>query len=151
MRSLYDSEYIQSGCDPLLYDEEENVDNSIGTWSTNYAIFAVGLFFVIKLASCPPFQRNTSFDTGDDAHENPKGGAGFGDNVEDLRKKNKRFNIYLILFFAMMALSFGVAGIGHQIATTRSSATRIPMEVTSYLLFDFGNIALMAAHVIRDD
>mmetsp|Transcript_7145 Transcript_7145/g.8135 ORF Transcript_7145/g.8135 Transcript_7145/m.8135 type:complete len:306 (+) Transcript_7145:629-1546(+) len=147
MRSLFDSEYIQSGCDPLLYDKDENVDNSVGTWSTNYAIFAVGLFFVIKLASCPPFKRNTSLDTGDAKNENLN--EAFGDDnkagihVENLRKKEKRFSVYLILFFAMMALSFGIAGIQHQIVSTRNSPARILLEVISWLLFHLGNIALL--------
>ena len=148
MRSLYDSEYIQSGCDPLLYNEDENVDNSVGTWcSTNYAIFAVGLFFAIKLASCPPFERNTSLDTSDGHEKNPNILAAddidAAIQVQDLRNKKKRFNVYLTLFFAMMGMSFGVAGIQHQIVTTRSSAARIPVEVTSWLLSAFGNIALL--------
>ena len=147
MRSLFDSEYIQSGCDPLLLDEDEAVDNTVGTWSTNYAIFAVGLFFVIKLTSCPPFKRNTSLDAGD-AKKNENLNEAFGDNnkteihVENMRKK-KRFNVYLILWFAMNALSFGIAGIQHQIVSTRNSPARIPLEVISWLLFQLGNIALL--------
>ena len=48
-RSLYDQEFIDTGCNETLMGEEQGfvaltqVDDSVGTWATNYAILAIGL------------------------------------------------------------------------------------------------------------
>ncbi|GFH44420.1 hypothetical protein CTEN210_00894 [Chaetoceros tenuissimus] len=121
-RSLYNKEYIDS-CNPDFYNAEEDMDNTIGTYSTNYALFAVCMFFAIKFASCPT---------------NKKSG-----NIQQSSKKPALFNKYLIAFFAFTALSFGVAGIGHQILERTSDKARVPIETSSFVLANFASIALM--------
>lgn len=62
MRILFSSEYLDSDCDPSLYVEDDAFDDTIGTWLTNYAIFAASFFFAIKFASCPPYKRKTNIE-----------------------------------------------------------------------------------------
>ena len=56
-RYLYDQDFLDSGCDPNFFlDEDEieatRVDNTIGTWLTNYIILGVCLIGAFKFFSC---------------------------------------------------------------------------------------------------
>lgn len=56
LRTLYDEEFIASGCDPSLYDPQDAFDNTVGTYATNFAIGAIGfLFALLFLFAKKPF------------------------------------------------------------------------------------------------
>ena len=46
-RNLFDEEFIDSGCDPSLYDSQDAVDDTVATYATNYAIGAIGVAFAL--------------------------------------------------------------------------------------------------------
>jgi hypothetical protein len=43
-RVLYDEAFLESNCDPLLFDESLNVDNTFWTYVTNYLILVICVF-----------------------------------------------------------------------------------------------------------
>ena len=54
MRELYSQAYIDSEC-TIPYDAKTRVDNTVGTWATNFAIAVVGIIVTYKLIrKCHP-------------------------------------------------------------------------------------------------
>jgi high-affinity nickel permease len=49
MRSLYDEEFLAAGCPPEDYDEVYEVDDTVGTYITNFFFLVVCLVAVLKL------------------------------------------------------------------------------------------------------
>lgn len=56
IRTLFDQEFIDSGCDPSLYDSQDAFDDTVGTYATDFAIGAIGfLFALLFLIAKKPF------------------------------------------------------------------------------------------------
>lgn len=146
MRILFSSEYLDSGCDPLLYVEDDAFDDTIGTWLTNYAIFVVCLFYAIKFASCPPYKRKTSIELITNGSEkNPNEVQQYDLEGEVGKEKHDMshhhlYNVYLVLFFLGQGVTFGVAGLGHQFIHSKSSKARDPVNITNYVLATVTNV-----------
>ena len=54
-RSLFDEAFVDSGCNPTTFEqeggiEETRLDNTVGTWSTNYVILAIGLIGAFRFS-----------------------------------------------------------------------------------------------------
>jgi len=147
MRILFSSEYLDSDCDPSLYVEDHAFDDTIGTWLTNYAIFAACFFFAIKFASCPPYKRKTNIELirNHSEEENPNSAQDYDLKGEE-DKGTKRdvnhylYNVYLVLFFVGQGLTFGIAGLGHQFIHSKSSKARDPVNITNYVLATLTNV-----------
>jgi hypothetical protein len=61
MRSLYDEEFLEAGCPTEQYDEVYKIDDTIGTYITNFCILAVCLVAVIKLSLSTKQQTSNIF------------------------------------------------------------------------------------------
>ncbi len=90
LQPFYDREFMDSGCNATLVGGEEGidlttVDNTIGTWVTNYAILAVGLLGVFQF-KCMKTPKVTY----------------------------KRF-LFTSGYFGFTGLGYGLAGVNHQL------------------------------------
>ncbi len=59
-RSLWDQEYLDSGCTLLEYDEETNVDDLPWTYATNFACMVICVAAFVKLVYFPRVGREKS-------------------------------------------------------------------------------------------
>ena len=89
-RILYDQNFIDAGCPEADYNQDFELDTTIGTWSTNFVIFFVGVTAFVKLGS---YGRASA---------------------------SHYINVLMPYFFLATGISFFVAGIGHIVVTSRS-------------------------------
>lgn len=93
-RSLYSQQFLDFNCNAIQFGGQAGldltkVDDTIGTWSTNYAILAIGLlgFFVFSCMKDPL-----------------------------VASSHRRF-AFTSSYFGLTGLGYGVAGINHQISS----------------------------------
>lgn len=92
-RSLYDQYFFDTGCDLSIIEEfggEEGialtqVDDTVGTWATNYAVLALGILGIFVFGC-----------------------------VKEPKHEYKRF-AFASAYYGFTGLGYGVAGVNHQI------------------------------------
>jgi hypothetical protein len=101
LRRLYDEKYIDSGCDPSLFDPADQVDDTLGTYATNYVIGAVGWVFALLFLvarkpttwACYFFCTGIGYLLAGVAHQ-------WGENADESLKDIVRFAFIPILLVA---------------------------------------------------
>lgn len=117
MRVLFDRDYIDSNC-TIGYDESYNVDNTVATYLTCYAVGVIG--FTAATAAVFQFSKQRAFISG----------------------------LPMALFFGITALAYTIGGVGHQITEQRGELlgheilTRL-----SYVLCIISNAILIATGI----
>ena len=91
-RLLYNQDFVAAGCPKEGYDEDFEVDDTVGTWITNFIIFLFGLVAFIK----------------------------FGSYGCASAPYSKQISALLPYFILNVSLAFLVAAIGHIIVDQRS-------------------------------
>ncbi|KAL3902510.1 MAG: hypothetical protein SGILL_010796 [Bacillariaceae sp.] len=98
-RELFSQEYIASNC-TIAFDPFTNVDDTVGTWASNYVIGAIGILLgIFFLANVYPCRRNPAPEWPSTTIQQQKNTALFWQS----------------LYFILTALGYGVAGVHHQV------------------------------------
>ncbi|OEU12104.1 hypothetical protein FRACYDRAFT_263130 [Fragilariopsis cylindrus CCMP1102] len=112
-RILYDQNFIDAGCPEADYNQDFELDGTVGTWSTNFAIAFVGVVAFVKLGS-------------------------YG-----CATASHYINVLMPYFFLAMGISFFVAAIGHIVVTSRSQKqSKAIFEVITSVFFGGSSILL---------
>ena len=101
LRRLYDENYIDSDCDPSLFDPADQVDDTVGTYATNYVIGAVGWIFALLFLvarkpttwACYFFCTGSGYFLAGVAHQ-------WGENADESLRDIVRFTFIPILLVA---------------------------------------------------
>ena len=115
-RILYDQNFIDAGCPEADYNQDFELDGTVGTWSTNFAIAFVGVVAFVKLGryGCATASHN--------------------------------INVLMPYFFLAMGISFFVAAIGHIVVTSRSQKPSKAIFETITSVFFGGSSILLALY-----
>jgi len=114
-RLLYNQDFVAAGCPTEGYDVDFEVDDTVGTWITNFIIFLFGLVAFIKFGSygC----ASTPY--------------------------SKQISALLPYFILNISLAFLVAAVGHIIVDQRSDKLdKTITEVLTIWFFDCSSILL---------
>ena len=115
-RILYDQNFIDAGCPEADYNQDFELDGTVGTWSTNFAIAFVGVVAFVKLGS-------------------------YG-----CASASHYINVLMPYFFLAMGISFFVAAIGHIVVTSRSQKLSKAIFETITSVFFGGSSILLALY-----
>jgi len=103
-RELYNTTFVSNGCHPSdQYDPNTALDDTIGTYLTNYAIGIVGCLGVVVT-----YWRFIK-------HDNNKHDASSSAVVSSYHVNHY---YYLMGYFAWSSVGYSLAGVGHQLYTT---------------------------------
>ena len=116
-RILFDQEFLDAGCPIELYDETREVDDTVGTYLTNFLITVLCILASWKLQTSSPASNSTT----------PM-------KVVD--------PLMSIGFFLSTAVTYFVAGIGH-IIIKRETET-LKSDIILYLTFSFNSLSVIS-------
>ena len=112
-RILYDQNFIDAGCPEADYNQDFEVDDTVGTWSTNFIVALVGVVAFVKLGS-------------------------YG-----CTSASHYSNVLMPYFFLAMGISYFVAAIGHIVVTSRSQTqSNAIFQIITSVLFGGSSILL---------
>mmetsp|Transcript_16984 Transcript_16984/g.32235 ORF Transcript_16984/g.32235 Transcript_16984/m.32235 type:complete len:316 (-) Transcript_16984:29-976(-) len=122
-RELYNQDFLDANCNPdaVPFNEQNGVDSSVATFSTNYIVSAIAIFFALHMRKTfyqsPPQQQ--------DDHNDDK------EHVE----------VAVSVYFICTGLSFGIAGLGHQFSKEQEEVlNQYLLRIVAF----FGNVANFA-------
>ena len=116
-RILFDQEFLDAGCPIELYDETFEVDDTVGTYLTNFLITALCILASWKLQTSSPASNSTT-----------------SMKVVD--------PLMSIGFFLSTAVTYLVAGIGHMIIKRETETPKV--DIIWYLTFSFNSLSVIA-------
>ena len=93
-RELYDADYVAENCPPSEYDSDTQLDNTVGTWATNYVILGVGLLGCLLILVRMRLQQQKQ--------------------QPDADNNNHKRKVWIALYFGGTGLAYGIGGFGHQ-------------------------------------
>jgi hypothetical protein len=120
---LYNQFYLASNC-TLPFIENTTVDDTIGTYVTNYLILGTGLAIALLLTLCQtkPFSSSP-----------PR------------RVSTRGCGRPIIFYFIFTALGYGLAGVRHQIIHSKSDTLGTKLDPIFYTFVVAGNAFLVAS------
>jgi len=123
-RITFDQDYLDSGC-TLAYDDQTGVDNTVGTYATNFVIAGVCFTAAAKLFKC----------RGDQSH------------VPDIQEPpglhhHGHGHVQLSLFYLFTAVSFLVGAVNHLIVERKDDVEKHVTERISYSFYGIASILL---------
>ena len=112
-RVTFDEEFVRNGCPEAYYDPNTNVDDTVGTYSTNFAISAVCIAVIgLKL---------------------------FGGR----RSKLLLNDYLMIAFFLFTCLAFGIAGVGHVVIKQVDDPGNVVNNYMTAITYSAANVFLI--------
>ena len=100
-RELYDADYVAANCPPSDYNSDTELDNTVGTWATNYVILGVGLLGCLSMVVRMRFRKTQQQDNSDRSST-------------AIDPDNNKRKVWIALYFGGTGLAYGLAGFGHQ-------------------------------------
>lgn len=116
MRELYSQLYLESNC-TLPFNDTTTVDDTIGTYTTNYLILVIGLVIAFLLAL----------------------------NIPNSKNRRCCCSRPIIFYFVFTALGYGLAGLSHQMIHTKEDKWNQKLNPIYYALVLAGNTSLLAS------